>query len=130
MSPTQRSLARLRANGWLAQVVEKWIATPGAKKGPPGRRIDLFGVIDIVALDDEPGCLGVQATSTSNQPSRIDKSLDTPALREWLKRGNRFEVWGWAKRKPRGAKRETWKLRRVDIVLEGQSLIARLREGA
>jgi hypothetical protein len=43
MTPTQRALAECKKRGWQAQVVEKWI--PHTR-----RRLDLFGVIDIVAL--------------------------------------------------------------------------------
>lgn len=102
-SPTQRTLAEARKRGWTAQVVEKWI--PQAR-----RRQDLFGCIDLLALDGLPGSLGIQATSGSNHSSRIKKAADEPRLRPWLEAGNRFEVWSWGKRGAHGS-RKTWVLR-------------------
>ena len=89
-SPSARSLAEMRRRDWTAQVVERWV--PQAR-----RRIDLFGVIDILALDGEPGCIGIQATTGSNHASRRKKALAEPRLLLWLRAGNRFEVWSWRK---------------------------------
>lgn len=115
-SPTSRSLEHCRDRGLIAQVVEKWIPQSG-------RRLDLFGCIDIIALDDCLGCLGIQATSGSNVASRADKAKAEPRLRKWLKRGNRFEVWGWRKvaayrKDGTRAKRDRWDLRRVPVTLD------------
>lgn len=91
-SPTQRSLARARKLGWLPAVVERW--NPHARI-----RQDLFGFLDLVALDGEPGLLGIQATSSSNAAARVRKiqDLESDAPRRWLEAGNRIEVWGWKK---------------------------------
>lgn len=43
---TQRSLKHLRDNGWSCHIVEKYIKHPGM---PFGRRIDAFGIGDILA---------------------------------------------------------------------------------
>ena len=101
-SPTARSLAHLRQQGAMAQVVEHW-------NHFSGRRHDLFGFIDIVAVDDQPGVLGVQTTSASNVSARMTKLRDECAgeMRRWLLAKNRLVVHGWAKRGPRG-KRKTW----------------------
>jgi hypothetical protein len=97
MTPTARSLAYLRRRGYLADVAERWI--PGANI-----RRDLFGCIDIAAIGrDLAGVLGVQATTIGNMSSRLAKARALPALRTWLAAGNRFEVWGWAKRGRRWA---------------------------
>ena len=109
--PTQRSLQEIRRRGWTGAVVEKWI--PQTK-----RRLDLFGCIDILALDDKPGALGIQATSGANFASRRTKALAEPRLRHWLEHGNRFEVWGWRKLKPRGKVRATWELRTEALTLD------------
>lgn len=45
-SPTQRTLAECKKRGWTAGVVERHIPFPK----PQGTKIDLFGVIDIVAI--------------------------------------------------------------------------------
>ena len=105
-SPTQRSLEHLRREGYsLVQVVEKWI--PQAR-----RRVDLFGIIDVVGIHEEiPGILGVQATSISNFSSRVHKAQESTSLPLWIANGNRFEVWGWGKKGPRGKKRKTWQVK-------------------
>jgi hypothetical protein len=98
-SPTQRTLALLRREGYTAAVVERWI--PKA-----GRRADLFGVIDLLAV--KPGIvLGVQATAASNVSARVHKALAEPRLRTWLEAGAAFGIIGWARRGPRG-RHTTW----------------------
>jgi hypothetical protein len=110
MSPTQRTLKQLRDLGYTAAVTERW--NQYAKV-----RIDLFGVIDIVALFPGVGILGVQATSRSNHAARRVKALAEPALRTWLACGGRFEVWSWGKAGARGeAKR--WGVKREEITLD------------
>ena len=107
-SPTENSLAYLRADGWTAEVVERWI--PGANI-----RKDLFGFIDIVAVRGSE-TLGVQTTSNSNVPARVRKITESellPVLREagWL-----IHVHGWQKKPAvRGGKAQVWKLRTVDL---------------
>lgn len=104
MSPTARSLAHLRAAGKLVNVVERW--NPYAR-----RRQDLFGCIDILALDAAPGVLGIQTTTADNLAARWTK-VHTECLlaaTHWLRAGNRLELHGWAKRGPRG-KRKVWTL--------------------
>jgi hypothetical protein len=106
MSPTARSLATLRAEGWTAQVVERF--NPGARV-----RVDLFGCIDILAIrDDQPGVLGIQACVTGDQAKRLAKIAEEPRIFTWKQAGNTIEVWGWAKRGPRG-KRKVWTLTRT-----------------
>lgn len=90
-SPTQRSLARLKAQGWLAQVVERWNQFAKVRQ-------DLFGVIDIVAIG-EGSIWGIQACAGSSVAARVKKAFDEPRLLEWLHAGGRFEVWGWRKLK-------------------------------
>lgn len=109
-SPTSRSLRQLRADGYVAEVVERWNQYSKT-------RHDLFGIVDVLAMDGE--LLAVQATTTGNLSSRIKKSLASPNLRAWLEvPGLRFECWGWAKRGERG-KRKLWTRRRVELVLVG-----------
>lgn len=116
--PTQRSLAKLRAAGMVVNVVEHWQAFAR-------RRIDLFNVIDIVALDIENGrTLGIQTTSGSSVSARVQKIFDTPEAKCWIACGNRLVVHGWAKRGPKG-KRKVWTCREVEIVLDGSALVAR-----
>lgn len=112
MSPTARSLAHLRKHGAIAAVVERYNSFSR-------KRTDLFGFIDIVALDDQPGVLGVQSTTVSNQSARVAKIQSQElavAVRWWLRAGNRIVVHGWAKRGARG-KRKTWTLAESPIFL-------------
>lgn len=89
MSPTQRTLAFLRASGYTAAITERW--NPYARI-----RQDLFGIIDIVALGENE-TIGVQCTSAANMSSRVQKIADaesTPLLR---RAGWKLWVIGWRK---------------------------------
>lgn len=88
-SPTQLSLEKLRADGWLAEVVEKWI--PGANI-----RKDLWGWTDIVALKDGE-TLAVQTTSYSNISARVNKITESDTIVEVRKANWSIEVHGWRK---------------------------------
>lgn len=102
MTPTARSLAYLRAKGYTAGVVERWIA-------PARRRIDLGGFGDIVAWAPDGGILAIQATSDDtggNTGVRIRKILELPEAALWLASGGRIIVHGWARR----GKRRFWTL--------------------
>lgn len=95
MSPTERTLAYLRKQGYRVAVVERW--NPHAKI-----RQDLFGIIDVLAIG-KGITLAVQCTSADNVSARVHKIAEhesTPWIREagWL-----IEVQGWTKgkREPR-----------------------------
>jgi hypothetical protein len=175
-SPTQLTLRYLREQGWLAQVVERWLPTrePGIEarreeiaeilrmistardharqlpveagnengriihetadnafewlwnrvgertppqvSGSPGRRVDLFGLIDVLCLDGQPGCLGVQCCAYSGVSAHVKEIRDglvkmpapstgKPACevskrllaKRWLAAGNRLSIFGWRK---------------------------------
>lgn len=88
-SPTARSLEHLRKQGYLAEVVEKWI--PAVK-----RRKDLYGFIDILAI--APGrIVGVQATSGDNVAARVAKIADHPNVDAVRRAGIEIHVHGWRK---------------------------------
>lgn len=101
MSPTEYVLRELRKDGWLAEVVEKWL--PVVRK-----RRDLFGVLDVVAVRGQE-TMGVQATSRANVASRVKKIADAEATPLLRRAGWRLEVWGTYKEKNR------WKARIVDV---------------
>jgi len=90
MSPTARSLDYAKKRGWIASVCERYCAYTR-------RRFDLFGVFDLVVLDDQWGCVGVQTTSGSNVSARVKKMEASPHCQRWLAAGLRAEVWGWRK---------------------------------
>ncbi len=98
MSPTQRTLAECRRRGWIACVVEKWLA-------PARRRVDAFGFGDILAVNPtEDGAVLIQCTTTSNAPARVRKILTECAEEAlaWIRAGNTILTWGWSKRGKRG----------------------------
>jgi len=116
-SPTARTLAECRKRGWPAGVVEKFVRFP-----PPGHHVDLFGVIDLVALvvvhtEGKPdvmarGVLGIQACAGGNgdHARRRAKILAEPRAKQWVEAGNRLELWSWSKQGAAG-KRKLWTLR-------------------
>lgn len=81
------------------------------------KKHDLFGGIDLVALDGQPGLLGIQATSASNAGARVEKLSQLDTMRTWLRAGNRLEVWGWSKR-GKAQKRKLWTVRRLRASLD------------
>jgi hypothetical protein len=102
-SPTTRSKQLLEREGFKVGIVEKWV--PMVK-----RRVDLFGVIDLVCI--RPGrVLFVQTTSSSNLASRVTKireAEDGKLLPLLLASGAVVEVHGWIKRR----KSKRWECRR------------------
>lgn len=106
LSPTARTLALLRGEGWDAEVVEKWNHVTRTRK-------DLYGFIDIVGVRDEE-TIGVQSTSYSNVSARIKKIQAEPKAVKWLRANNRIQVQGW--RKIVGSRR--WTCRIVDLTLK------------
>lgn len=89
MSPIQRSLIKLRDDGFACEVVERW--NPFAKC-----RKDLFGFVDILALGNGM-TLGVQVTSASNMASRIKKISEHENISAVRQAGWWICVHGWRK---------------------------------
>ena len=93
-------------------VVETWNSFSGT-------RHDLFGFLDILAYRGRSlgllleaigdwtaeGCLGVQTCAGARLSDHVNHYCLDPTLRDavedWLLAGNRFEIWGWAKKRPR-----------------------------
>jgi hypothetical protein len=89
VSPTQRSLAKLRKEGYLCGIVEKVIPKCFIRK-------DLFGFIDILAIKENE-ILGVQSTSRVNFSTRVKKILENENYEIVKKSGIRIVVHGWGK---------------------------------
>jgi hypothetical protein len=108
LSPTQRSLKLLRKEGYIADVVERWV--PKAKV-----RKDLWGWVDIVGVSPAGNLVFVQTTTSSNLAARMKKAKGLDAFHR-LKRGlyHRIEFHGW---KAPTKTRKTWEVRR-EIVSE------------
>ena len=100
-SPTQRTLALLRKEGYTAEVTEHWNAFARIRQ-------DLFNVIDVLALGDGE-ILGVQATSYGNISARAKKIADSEHIGAIRKAGMRLEIWGWRK------VGRLWQVKRVDV---------------
>src|SRR5687768_3102378 len=108
-SPTARALAECKKRGFIAQVVERRLPHAFITQ-------DLFGCIDILAIDDNQGVLGIQVTSSSNMAARVTKIREKcwDKIGPFLERGNRLVVWGFSKRGKEG-KRKVWTLREVEV---------------
>jgi hypothetical protein len=102
-------------------IVEKWNAHAGVRQ-------DLFGIIDIIALDPKRGVVGIQCCGVdfSNHLAKITRERSQNA-RDWLSApGAYLELWSWSK--VRGSPlrgwhivdenvEETWALRIQKITL-------------
>lgn len=119
LSPTQRTLRALREIGRIVANTEKWVINPRHPGG--GFRKDLFGFIDVEALDPERGIIGIQSCGSNfaGHYKKITDSECTENVIEWLKCGGKLELWGWRKVKlNRGGKAMRWKPRIQEITLE------------
>lgn len=103
MTPTQRTLKYLRDEGYHVGIVERWIQRMQ-------KRIDLFGIIDLIAMDGEK-IVGVQSCGQSF--SEHDKKImASPETVLWLQSQGRLMLIGWRKvKKKRGGKQMVWKPR-------------------
>ena len=103
MTPTARSLKKLRDEGWTPDVVESYNYFTKKRK-------DFFGIADIVAYQDET-LLAIQCTSYSNISARVRKIEDSEHLGGLRDAGMRIEVWGWRK----DPKKRKWVCKVVDL---------------
>lgn len=104
MSPTQRTKAKLLAEGWaFVVIVERWNAFAHCRQ-------DLFGCIDVLALRGD--CiLAVQVTTAGKISNRLAKIKENAAAAVWLGSTSRkFVIHGWGKFGARG-ERKTWQCR-------------------
>lgn len=88
MTPTQRSLAYLRDEGYLVEVVEKWNSFTRTRK-------DLWGWADLLAIR-RGEVLAVQVTS-EGVANRVKKVTDSETIGRVREAGVRVEVHGWRK---------------------------------
>lgn len=117
MSPTQRTLAKLRAEGWeLVAITEKW--NPHARI-----RQDLFGVIDVLAVNSSGEVAAIQTTSGGNVSARLKKIAESDAYPYLINAGWSVIVHGWGKYKlKRGGKAIRWRCRSVNVYTGEESL--------
>ena len=99
MSPTQRTLALLRKQGYKSWIVERFLGYAGKF----GKRQDMFGIIDIIAITSDE-TLGVQCCSGTG--SEHWKKLTTEKNQEcydWLINSDRkLQIWGWRQLRKKG----------------------------
>lgn len=128
VSSVQRTLRFMRQQGRICGIVERF----NQYAGPFGVRQDLFGIIDIIALDPERGVVGIQAcgqdfakhirTITEEKAQESIDWLETKIRCHQcgiLTTATMLELWGWRKVKLRpGAKAMRWKPRVRIFTLE------------
>lgn len=88
-TPTARTLAKLRKEGWRPWVVEKW-------NSHTKTRLDLYNIGDVLAIRGTETLL-VQATSYSNVSQRVKKIAESEHIAAIREAGWRVECWGWHK---------------------------------
>ena len=100
-STTQLSLKHMRAQGYYAEVVERYNFFTKRKN-------DFAGFLDLLCLS--PGeVMGVQTTSLANISSRVNKIMEHENLEVVLAAGIKIEVHGWVKKNNR------WQVKIVEI---------------
>jgi len=121
LSPTQRTLRAMREHGRLCGIVERF----NAHVGKFGIRQDLFGFIDIIALDPEDGIIAIQSCGQdfSGHVKKLTEERNE-AVFEWLKHAP-CELWGWRKVKlKRGGKAMRWSPRVADLsIVDGEVVV-------
>lgn len=121
MTPTQRSMQLLRNEGKICWVVERFISMAG----PLGKRIDLFNIIDIIALTAD-STIGIQSCG-QDFASHLHKLTEVKADESacWLNGPRQLFVYGWRKTKlRRGSAAMRWRPRIAQIVMDGGDLLA------
>ena len=115
-TPTARALEECRKLGMMAETVERWISQTKTRR-------DLFGVFDILAVDDRY-TYGIQVTTGSNHADRRRKISLSPKAVTWLRSPHRkIEVWSYSKKKiKRGGVAFKYELRRENLTAESLAL--------
>jgi hypothetical protein len=88
-SPTQLSLKKLRADGYLVAITEKWNHFCKIRQ-------DMWGIIDLLAIKENE-ILAVQTTSASNMSARAKKIADSENIGMIRKSGIKVHIHGWVK---------------------------------
>jgi hypothetical protein len=105
----------MREQGRTCGIVERF----NHYGGKFGIRQDLFGLIDIIALDPVDGVIGIQSCGQafSEHVKKMTEERNEEMF-EWLKHA-KVELWGWRKvLLRRGGSAERWTPRVMDFWLE------------
>lgn len=121
MTPIQRTIRELKNRGLVCAIVEKWNRFAPRPGGGAGIRQDLFGIIDVLALDPSRGVVGVQVTTGNCFPDHYRKITEERVQEtlQWLETpGTVLELWAWRKIKTkRGGKAQVWSPRIAEITM-------------
>lgn len=115
LSPTQRTMKLLRDQGQICWIVERFIS----QAGPHGKRIDLFNIIDIIALTAD-STLGIQSCG-QDFAAHLEKLTVEMADETitWLSGPRELHLYGWRKVKhKRGGTAMRWRPRVAVISLD------------
>ena len=119
LSPTQRTLKAMKDQGRLCGIVERF----NPHVGTHGIRQDLFGFIDIIAIDPVDGIVAIQSCGQdfSGHIKKIQEERNEIAF-EWMKHA-KCELWGWrkVKNKLKGGgygKSMRWQARVADLSID------------
>ena len=111
----QRTTEILRKHELIYQKVEYWHSF--ARK-----RIDLFGIIDILVLDCHR-TIGLQICG-SDLASHKQKMIESNNTIPWIEAGNELQIHSWRRLvKVRGKKAKYWDCRKVDVLLINNQLV-------
>lgn len=116
-----RAMIEARRRGWTPGVVERRL--------PRGfTTVDLFGFIDIVAMDDKDGVVAIQACGATDVTPHLMKMTHdpevAPLVAKWLARDNRLVLWSFRKLKvKRGGVAVRWAVREIRAALENGAVI-------
>ena len=120
MTPVQRTMQLLRNEGQICWVVERFIS----QAGPHGKRIDLFNIIDIIALTAD-STIGVQACGSDFaehvRKLTVEKADETFT---WLTGPRELHLIGWRKVQMfRGSRALRWRPRIGHFTLDGDNVV-------
>ena len=120
ISPTQRTLKKNRDEGRICGIVEKFQQYGGKF----GIRQDLFGFIDIIAIDEKEGIVAIQSTG-QDWSGHVKKILELDEIViKWLQHAP-LELWSWRKvKKVRGGKAMVWKPRIGDFYIDNNGKLS------
>jgi len=110
--PTKKTRELAAKRGWLIDTAEHFNTFTQ-------RKTDMFGFIDLVALDGN-NVIAIQATSGSNCAARVKKILEDreDEATRWLQSGGRILVIAWRKLKGQ----RSIQFREIEIVLTPSGL--------
>ena len=119
ISPTQRTLKANKNLGRKCGIVERWQQYGGKF----GVRQDLFGFIDIIAIDEFECIVGIQSTG-QDFSGHIKKIMNLEEIvKEWLHHAP-LELWSWRKvKKVRGGKAMIWKSKVADFYIDSNDKV-------